>query len=51
MQRTNESVFGYSVSAVDCEDAAAEMQKMLQAVVQALSPLKTRSWKGRQASN
>jgi hypothetical protein len=48
MQRTNESVFPYSLSAVDCEDAAAEMQQML---LPALSPLKTKSWKCRQASN
>jgi hypothetical protein len=52
MQRTNESVFPYSLSAVECEDAAAEMQQMLQAVVTSVeSPLEARSWKCRQASN
>jgi hypothetical protein len=38
MQRTKESVFPYSLSAVDCEDAAAEMQQMLQAVVTSVEP-------------
>jgi hypothetical protein len=38
MQRTNESVFPYSLSAVDSEDAAAEMQQMLQAVVTSIEP-------------
>jgi hypothetical protein len=45
MQRTKESVFPYSLSAVDCEDAAAEMQQMLQAVVTSVEPFGNALWR------